>query len=638
MIDLDIKYPSEFDILPVTTQVSINIGQNINALRDSILNLQQVLGLNVNIGLFTPNPEDATVSDRLDRIERGIAERNLVFEQINVSDSLSVFLNQNNEPFVKIGRGEPDKVAPVTILGPLTILSPSITNPETLIQTPVRIDITTIDKNKSTKSSIKGKSNFDEPLLTIQDINESSFLENNPDSVALKVSGNMIVTGILQAEFSIDHEKLLNIETVPTEETRGIVRHITQGDYHSHRKNRYDNTNDRWIVDSSTSSEDFGIIRHSDLEGIGTLPTDKNSFIPTPDVAYHVTGGDQHTHSAGDGARLNHEDLLNISPFYSNHVQNGNGHRHSEDGDGARISHQDLLDIDTSETDSIHVPQGGRHAHQIDEDGNPVGNGSQINHIHLSGIETTGTGAVHVTDGDQHTHNGQESGGGKINHTNLLNIGQLTHEEIDTKINTFRALDSGTITITSDTFDEVQISHKLGTDQFRVMWSLVSRNTTPPSDIDDIGVIYISDHTSSTFKLNRIGGIIPGPATKATLTTGFTNQSNLTFISRAAGISGNDISIEYRDDVNALESGIYLKVIAVTFPASITVIFDGSQPPLNISGNATKTAILNDPTASILVDVIGVSGESGNDAIKEFGPENLADGYDSQNFLGLEVD
>ena len=82
MTDREIRYPDQIDILPFTTLVTPDVGDTINILRDSILNLEEVLGLNINIGLFTLESEEKTVANRLDRIERGIAERNLVFTQV----------------------------------------------------------------------------------------------------------------------------------------------------------------------------------------------------------------------------------------------------------------------------------------------------------------------------------------------------------------------------------------------------------------------------------------------------------------------------------------------------------------------------------------------------------------------------
>lgn len=711
MIDLDIRYPGALDILPVTTTVSINVGQNINALRDAILNLETVLGLDVNIGLFTPNPEDATVADRLNRLERGIAERNLVFRELNVSDALSVILNINNEPVVRIGRGVANSIAPVTILGPLTILAPAVVNPETYIQTPVRLDVTTFNPNMSAKSMIKGKSNTDEPLLIIQDTNSATFVSDST-KYALVVQGNVKVTGVLTAEYSIDHSKLLNIETVPTDATRGQTRHVTQGDYHTHRKGRYDTAKSKWVVDSSANTSDFGIIQHKDLEGIGTLPTHGNDFTPLPGVAYHVTGGDLHSHKSGDGAQIDHNDLKNINPKFSAHVTGGDAHDHTN-GRGAQISHQNLSDIGTNGPDDIHVPLGGNHFHQMDENGNPIGDGAQINHAHLSNIDTLGAAAVHVTKGDAHAHT-SSGDGGKINHIDLLNVGTLSHDEIDARISRFRVSQAGTASFASSgpSYNEVTVSHLLGTDQFNVAWSLSALNGAPPSNPFDVGVIYVTDKSTTTFKIKRLfssssvirmydsddvpasslatviphglgtvpsslellhevstrwefldpnsylkadatniftnltllgsdtvrilatavsssAALQPGPAVKAQATTALVNpNSNLLFIAKTPGATGNSISIQYEEN-----SSIVTNPFIVATTTSIVVFFTGS-----VTANAVRLAILGDFTARTIVDVLNATGSDGSGSIDDVSQFFLTDGADTSGTSPLSIE
>lgn len=635
MIDLEIRYPDKLDILPVTDRISVNLGENINALRDAILNIEQVLGLDVNIGLFTPDPTNTTVASRLTRIERGIAERNLVFREINVSDALTVLLNQSNQPSVILGNGEVNNIAPVTVLGPLTVLSPQVPNPETLFQTPVRIDVTTFNSEASAKTLIKGKSNVDEPLLWIQDTNDSTTITNNPNRLALKVQGNMLVTGKLQADFSVDHTKVLNIETVPTEQTRGSTRHVTQGDYHTHRKGRYDESRGQWIVDSSTDVDDLGIINHRDLEGVGTLPTHGNDYSPLPGVAYHVTGGDLHSHKSGDGAQVDHNDLKNINPKFSNHVTGGDSHDHTN-GRGAQIDHSTLSNIGTSGADDIHVTKGSNHRHEVDEDGNPIGDGEQINHSWLSNIVTTGDGAIHVTNGDSHTHS-TDGDGGQIDHNDLANIGSFTHSEIDSRITSFRKIKTGTAAFTSVDFDEVDIAHGMGTDQFILIPTVVAINSAPPSDPSDVGVIYVDTTTrsSTSVTLKRVGGAAVGPATKAQVTVASPGADNdLTFIARQPGLDGNDITIEYRDDAGALGSDP-IKIVAVTTPASITVIFDSSTPP---TAEDIRAGILSDSAASLLVDILVAEGTGAGTVSDGYGPTNLSGGQDATGFISLDIE
>lgn len=630
MIDLEIRYPDNFDILPFTTTVSVNIGDNINALRESILNMQEVLGLDVNIGLFTPDPEAATVADRLNRIERGIAERNLVFRELNVSDALQVFLNQNNQPFVNIGLGSTTEIAPVTIRGPLTILSPQLAEPRTIIQTPVSIDVTTFNPEASTNSLIRGKASTLQPLLRIHDTNDGY------DGDALHVIGNMRIDGVLEAEFSIDHNRLLNIDTVPTDATRGEVKHVTQGDFHSHRKGRFDSDRGTWVVDSSTSGDDFGIIDHNDLQGWGTLPTHDNSFVPEPDIQYHVTNGDLHTHSVGDGAQIDHNDLKNISPKFSNHVTGGDTHAHTNSGDGGKISHTDLADIETTGNDALHVSGGDGHTHALNEDGDPVGNGGQIDHVHLLNIDPATSN--HVTGGDAHTHS-SDGDGGQIDHTNLDNVGTLTHQEIDDKVNTFRATTTGAASFTSTSFDEIEIQHSLGTDQFNVSWALSGVNFAPPSSPLDVGTIYTADKNSVSFKLKRIGGAIPGPAVAATLTTTFASvDKNIKWIARNPGSSGNDISLEYQPETTGdpILGGNPIFVQATTTPPTFVVHYDESA---GVTATDIRAAVVNDPVAVIFItgDLLG-TGAGTFGPSDGYGPANFAGGLDTSGFQQMEIE
>jgi hypothetical protein len=646
MTDLEITYPSSIDTLPFTTTISVSVGDNINALRAAILNLEEVLGLNVNIGLFTPDPAAATVAERFNRLERGIADRNLVFREINVSDALQVFLDRNNNPFVRIGVGTPQVIAPVTIVGPLTILAPAINNPMTLIQTPVTIDVTTMPVSApipnqvsppppSANSLIKGFSNPNQPLLTITDINPTP--NNNPTalggvpSYALKVTGNMIITGTLTAQFSINHDQLLNIGSVPTDATRGDVRHVTQGDYHSHRKGTYNATLGKWVVSSATSTSDLGIINHFDLEGWGTLPTQGNDFVPTPGVQYHVTGGDLHSHSVGDGAQVDHNNLKNVDPNSSNHVTGGNSHAHTSTGDGGTVSHTNLSDIETSGVGALHVTYGDGHSHSIDSNGNPIGDGAQIDHSSLLHISTTETGAIHVTNGDAHTHS-STGDGGQIDHTTLSNIGTNTHAQIDAKLATFKAAVAGTGQFTTTNPNSVQIQHSLGTDQFNVLFSLSSVNTTPSSSPSNIGVLYVpaAGKTTSAFTLNRAGGASVGPALPASLTTALSGSNNdLVYTAQTAGSAGNGISITY-----VLNNSITTNPTISASTTSVVVLFTSPHP----SAATVQAAILANPIASAIVNVYNASGNDGTGAIDAYSSTHLTGGADSSGFTGLEFE
>ncbi len=624
MIDLEIRYPDEIDILPFTTTVSVNIGDNINSLRAAILNLEEVLGLDVNIGLFTPTPEGATVADRLNRIERGIAERNLVFRELNVSDALQVQLDPNNEPFVNIGLGSTTTIAPVTIKGPLTILSPMLANPRTIIQTPVSIDTTTFNPEASASSLIRGKANSLEPLLRIHDTNDGY------DGNALHVIGNLKVEGVLEAAFSIDHNQLLNIDTVPTDATRGEVKHVTQGDFHSHRKGRFDADRGTWIVDSSTSEDDFGVLDHSSLQGWGTLPTHDNSFTPDPNIKYHVTGGDLHTHSKGDGSQIDHNNLANIAPKLSNHVTGGDTHSHTSSGDGGSVSHTDLSDTGTTGTDALHVTGGDGHNHGLDEDGNPLGNGAQLDHVNLLNIDPASSN--HVTGGDTHAHT-DDGDGGKIDHINLNNIGTLTHTELDDKVATFRAVRTGSATFTSSSFDEIEIQHGMGTDSFNISWALAGVNTAPPTDPADVGTIYVADKNAVSFKLKRLGGSIAGPAEKAELNVVFSGADNdLLFVARSAGATGNDITVVFTEDASVAVGDI--TIIATTTGPSVEVRINAAT---TITAIETINAILADPVAVVLVDVFSSEGD-GSGVVDGYASTNLSGGTDTSGFGSMEIE
>jgi hypothetical protein len=639
MTDLQIRYPGQQDILPYTTTVTVTTADNINALRESILNMQTVLGLNVNIGLFTPDPTTATVADRLIRIERGIAEGNMVFKEINVSDALQVRLDRSNRPFVNIGLGTDMSIAPVVIKGPLTILSPMLADPRTLIQTPVTIDVTSFNPEMSTNSLIKGKANTLQPLLRIHDTGSDGYgTAGNPvpsDVYAVHIIGNLKIEGILEAEFSIDHSKLRGTETTPTDSTRGTVKHVSQGNWHSHRKGRYDDLKKAWVVDDSISTADYGVLNHSDLQGWGTLPTHDNSFTPLPGVAYHVSGGDTHSHANGDGAQIDHNNLKNINPNFSNHVQGGNTHIHDPSvSDGGQISHTFLSDVDTFGVNALHVTGGDSHNHGLDQDGNPIGNGAQLDHNHLLNIDPNNSN--HVQGGNAHTHNPESGDGAQISHTFLSDKGLLTHDEIDAKIATFKSTNTGNASFISTSFDEIQITHGMGTDQFNVFWSINGINYAPPSSAADVGVIYVANKDSSTFKLKRIGGSIPGPAVKAQMTTNLTPANkNIQWIARNPGAAGNTISIEYESEAanDPILSGNQIYVEATSIPPTFVVHFDSSNKP---TASQVRAAVLQNPVAAtyLTADIVSV----GDGYIDGYAATNLSGGLDNSGFQQLSID
>lgn len=433
MIDSEIKYPREIDTLPITDEMTSYVSENINSLREAIINLEETLGLNIDVGIFTNSDERPTLAERLRRIESGIAEHNLVLKELNVDDCLAVQKNFRGNSIVRVGKSTPQEVCQVLIMGPLNILSTGPGNIPTIINTPIKIDLSEVDKELSTNSLIKGKGSISQPLLKIQDTNSKDILAQNKIQT-LVIDGNCTINGFLNAKFSISHEQILSTETTPNENTRGIVKHVFQGDYHTHKKGLFDQEKQTWIVDTTVDEKAFGILNHLDLVGIGTLPEHVDSFIPRKDIAYHVTYGDMHKHSSeGDGAQVDHNDLKNINPKISNHVTGGDWHIHSKlKGDGGAITHSDLSEIETIGEGAIHVTYGDAHSHSLDDEGNVVGDGAQINHKHLTNIESLGEGAIHVTLGGLHQHDPEIPGsGGIIDHAKLSNIGTLSHPELE---------------------------------------------------------------------------------------------------------------------------------------------------------------------------------------------------------------
>ncbi|RLC75526.1 MAG: hypothetical protein DRJ03_30135 [Chloroflexi bacterium] len=351
----NIFWPEDYDSdlnWPAVTQVTEDTGEEINRNRDALLRLERVLGLNPQIGIFTDpvTASTATVAQRISLLEQGLAEGRFDLQTINVGDAFIVGLNPRNVPFIHIGNKEegPTVATPVVIKGPLLVEDSLLSNAnQAVFQVPIWIRLPEAS-GASSNVIIEGTSNEAQPLVHIKD-----FLENplsNTDSLAALVEGNLkVVGGKIIGEFAVEHDTLLGIQTTPTyDHATGTIiksaRHVARGDFHSHRKSGFNDTLGCWIVEPNSSSDTFGVIRHLDLEGITTATNQEEPFFPDPDIPYHVTGGDEHNHEQGRGARIRHEALSGIDPQSSTHVTGGDTHVHSS-GDGGAITHGSLLDV-----------------------------------------------------------------------------------------------------------------------------------------------------------------------------------------------------------------------------------------------------------------------------------------------------
>lgn len=330
----EVRYPQQFDTplnFPSVTEVTESTGEDINRNRDAIITLERVLGLNPHIGLYTDNPATATVNERLDIIENGIAEGRFAFRDLNVNNVLIVNTDIVGNATVDLG-GDPQQtsVAPVNVRGPFRILDSGLTNNQAISDVPIVVNAR---GNLITAGSFPG-----EPLLRITDTNADL---NQTDRNALVIDGNVLIqNGRLTADFAISHNQLLDVTTTPT--TSQPAFHVTGGDFHSHRRKRDPVTGALLNEVDPVASDTNGLINHVDLLGIFTK-AGQTDFVPVEGVAYHVTGGDDHDHKDGRGAQIDHLSLKNIDPATSNHVTGGDRHSHGPNGDGAPIDHFDLL-------------------------------------------------------------------------------------------------------------------------------------------------------------------------------------------------------------------------------------------------------------------------------------------------------
>lgn len=333
----EVLYPQQLDSalnFPSETEISEASGESINRNRDAIIAIERTLGTNPHIGRYTVNPGTATVKERLDIIENGIAEGRFAFRNLNVNSVLNVVTDQSNLSRVDIGSDiSGTRIAPVYIRGPLRIEDSGLSNNQIEIKVPFR---STARANVIEAGSIPG-----EALLRITDTNANPAFT---DRLALQIEGNVEITnGRLLAEFAVDHSQLLGIDTIPRSGVNAL--HVTRGDYHSHKRKRDPATGALLDeVDPNPVEDTSGLIDHHDLLNIFTK-TGQTDFVPVEGVAYHVTSGDEHDHRDGRGAQIDHNFLANVDPATSNHVTDGNRHAHTPSGDGAPIDHNHLTSI-----------------------------------------------------------------------------------------------------------------------------------------------------------------------------------------------------------------------------------------------------------------------------------------------------
>lgn len=384
----EVLYPEQLDTkdnfpdLEIVTQDSF---VEINRNAEAIIKIEEVLGINPQIGPFTVDPSTATVSQRIRILEDGMSAGRFRMNQINVANALIV-KTENGVTEALIGRNRTDTDGygtaygnvMTTVRGTLEVRDISTFRERVLIDS---------DRNLVTASSrISQLGNrridpqtgyFDySQLLTTQNIENNTIVsiqDENPNfvndrnletyqslqHVSLWVLGNVQIDGILRAqELMINHSALREIDTTPivdstTNAASAMTKfiHVKWGDWHSHTKKpgSFDRTSasPHWEVEPTLHN--YGIIDHKNLIGIHTRnqvedTVDSIGFIPKAGIAYHVTGGDDHDHDpAGTlgGAQINHRFLSNAASD-TGHVTDGDLHNHTQ-GAGAVVSHTDLI-------------------------------------------------------------------------------------------------------------------------------------------------------------------------------------------------------------------------------------------------------------------------------------------------------
>ena len=160
---------------------------------------------------------------------------------------------------------------------------------------------------------------------------------------------------------------------------------------------------------------------------------------------------------------------------------------------------------------------------------------------------------------------------------------------------------------------------------------------TTTSSLNPGEQIQISDaYTSFT---NTVMSATTRSATKAQLTTNFPNSnSNLVFIAKVAGSSGNSISIEYKFD--PLTQADYLN-LSKPLPANPSIVSTSNSISVVIrapypTAKEVLTSTLGDLTARTLVDVIEVANTNATGAVLLYPQTSLTGGTNGSTILGLK--
>lgn len=339
---------------PATTEVTQSSGEDITRNRDALLILERILGLNPHIGLFTIDPRTATVSQRISILEQGISEGRFELKTLKVERAIETIKDVHDRMTLLLGleKNADYEATEVKFRGPIRIADSGARDPRAQFEVGFAIK-KSVESQSSTDCLIEGSSLRRKPLLHIKDFNQTEI--SNQDHLALLLDGNLHVNGFITGNFAIDHNRLNNINTDPVIDAQGVVIqeaiHVSRGNFHSHKRGEYNPTLGRWLIDPNPVEPTYGLVNHLDLEPESTRTSIRQqNFIPDPNVAYHVTNGDDHNHVGGAGAPIRHRFLLGIDPKNSNHVTNGDFHKHDPAlGDGASIPTNGIILQETLE-------------------------------------------------------------------------------------------------------------------------------------------------------------------------------------------------------------------------------------------------------------------------------------------------
>lgn len=338
-----VKYPGtpsqpEFDTVdnwPATTKVTQDTGEDVTRNRDALLVIERLLGPNPHIGLFTSDLRTTSIAQRLSILEQGVSEGRFEFKKLKVERAIETVRNLNETITLVLGaaRTAANEYTQVEVRGPLRVFDSEADDPRARFDVGFLVEKAQ-ELGESTECEIRGSSVKGKPLLLIEDFNRAEI--NDRNHTALEIRGNLFVSGYIDGNFALDHQRLNNIQTDPVIDAQGNVVvdavHVSRGNYHSHKRGRYDPTLARWVIDSNPQEATYGIVNHNDLEPQSTRTSVRQrNFVPDTNIAYHVTNGDDHDHVGGDGAPLRHKFILGVDPKNSNHITGGDFHRHDPD-------------------------------------------------------------------------------------------------------------------------------------------------------------------------------------------------------------------------------------------------------------------------------------------------------------------